>query len=371
MKITEIRSFCVDRYLLVRVYTDKGLIGNGEAGLWAHHGIVKAALDELAEYFVGKDPLLIEHHFQVVSRYTHFSGAVISAAQSAIDVALWDILGKSVGMPVYQLLGGKTRDKIRVFENISGNTNYEKVEDAKKHVEQGYTSLRMTPFFEGFEFKCASQIIDEAVSMVADVRKGIGYQVDLGLEIHRNLRIEDAITLARELEPFRILYYEDPLAPESIEALKIMVPNVRLPIATGERFHSLQQFKELIDARLVSLIRPDLSLVGGFTQAKKIASVAEAAFVGVFPHLMGSSVNNSAFTHFASVLPNYTHMESNSLPSFLEPIIDEQMPIEKGYRVITDRPGIGIEINEDALSRFPQKKIEIDGCFHADGSVAH
>ena len=371
MKISEIRSFCVDRYLLVRVYTDQGLIGNGEAGLWAHHGMVKVAIDELAEYFKGKNPLRIEHHYQVVSRQTHFAGAVINAALSAIDVALWDIMGKSSGMPVYQLLGGKTRDKIRVFENISGNTEDCRAEDAKKHVERGYTSLRMTPFFEGFEDKCASQIIDEAVRMVAVVREAIGYQIDLGLEIHRNLRIEEAITLARELEPFRILYYEDPLAPESVEALKIMTPNVRLPIATGERLYSLQQFKELIDGRLVSLIRPDLSLAGGFTQAKKIASVAEAAFVGVFPHLMGSAVNNSAFAHFAAVLPNYTHMESNLLPSYLDQIVDEQMPIEKGYRILTDRPGIGIEINEEVLGDFPQQKVKISGHFHADGSVAH
>ena len=371
MKISEIRSFCVDRYLLIRVYTDKGLVGNGEAGLWAHHGIVKAAIDELAEYFIGKDPLHIQHHHQLVSRQTHFTGAVLGAALSAIDIALWDILGKSVSMPVYQLLGGKTRNKIKVFENISGNTENHIAADAKKHVESGYTSLRMTPFFDGFEGKCASQVIDDAVSMVDCVRTAIGYRVDLGVEIHRNLRIEEAIILARELEPYRILYYEDPLAPESIEALKNVAKNVRLPIATGERFYSLQQFKELVDARLVSLIRPDISLAGGFTQAKKIASVAEAAFVGVFPHLMGSPVNNSAFAHFAAGIPNYTHMEANLPPSYLEEIIDEQMPIEGGYRILTDRPGIGIEIKEEVLDRFPQRKVKISGHFHADGSVAH
>ena len=111
MKITEIRSFLVDRYLLIRVYTDAGIVGNGEAGLWAYHGVVKAALDELSDYSVGRDPRRIEHHFQVVSRQTHFAGAVLSAALSAIDIALWDILGKSVDLPVYQLLGGKCRDR--------------------------------------------------------------------------------------------------------------------------------------------------------------------------------------------------------------------------------------------------------------------
>ena len=228
MKITEIRSFLVDRYLLIRVYTDAGIIGNGEAGLWAHHGVVKAALDELSAYYVGRDPRRIEHHFQVVSRQTHFAGAALSAALSAIDIALWDILGKSVDLPVYQLLGGKCRDKVKVFDNVVGETLPERVASARGHVAAGYTSLRMTPFYSGFEQKPASQVIDEAVAMVSGVREGIGYGIDLGLEIHRNLRIEEAITLARELEPYRILYYEDPLAPESVEGLEIMARSVRL-----------------------------------------------------------------------------------------------------------------------------------------------
>ncbi len=368
MKITEIRSFLVDRYLLVRVYTDAGIIGNGEAGLWAHHGVVKAAIDELSEYYVGQDARRIEHHFQVVSRQTHFAGAVLSAALSAIDIALWDLLGKSVGLPVYQLLGGKCRDKVKVFENIVGETLPARVDSARSHVANGYTSLRMTPFYSGFEQKPASQVIDEAVAMVAGVREGIGYGIDLGLEIHRNLRIEEAIVLARELEPYRMLYYEDPLAPESVEGLEIMARSVRLPVATGERFYSIQQFKDLIDRKLVSLIRPDVSLAGGFTQIKKIAAIAESAFVGIFPHLMGSAVNNAAFTHFAAAIPNYVLMESNAAGAV---VVDEPMRIENGYRIVSDRPGIGVEIDEGLVADYAQKRVPITGHFQVDGSVAH
>jgi galactonate dehydratase len=371
MKITEIRTFLVERYLLVRVYTSAGIVGNGEAGLWAHHGVVKQAIDEMAEYYVGKDPRLIEHHFQVVSRQTHFSGAVLNAALSAVDIALWDILGKSVDLPVYQLLGGKCRDKVRVFANIVGNSLDECATNARARVEAGYTTLRMTPFFAGFERGTPSDMIGNAVAMVAVVREAIGYGIDLGLEIHRNLRPEEAITLARELEPFRILYYEDPLAPESVEGLEYMARRVRLPIATGERFYSIYQFKDLIDRQIVSLIRPDVSLAGGFTQIKKIAGMAEAAFVGIFPHLMGSPVNNAAFAHFAAAIPNYTHMESNLCKGPVAEIVDEQMPVENGYRIVSDRPGIGIEIVEEVLEKYPQKKVPISGFFHADGSVAH
>ena len=135
MKIEKITPFLVDRFLLVRVYTDEGIVGNGEAGLWAHHKLVHEAILELSDYYIGKDPTRIEHHYQVVSRNTHFMGAVLSAAMSALDVAMWDILGKSVGLPVYQLLGGKCRDKVKVFANVNGNTLTERAESASQNVE--------------------------------------------------------------------------------------------------------------------------------------------------------------------------------------------------------------------------------------------
>jgi galactonate dehydratase len=370
MKITAIKPFLVDHYLLLRVYTDVGLVGNAEAGLWAHHAATAAAIGELAVYYVGKDPRHIEHHYQVVSRQTHFQGAVLAAAQSAIDVALWDILGKSVDLPVWQLLGGKCRDKVKVFTNVVGASVSERADSARAAVEAGYVSLRMTPFAADFERLTPTKIISEAVEMVAAVRQAIGDGVDLGLEIHRNLRPEEAISLARELEPFQLLYYEDPLPPESIEALQYVARHVNLPMATGERFYSIFQFKDLIDRQIVSLIRPDVSLAGGFTQVKKVAALAEAAFVGVFPHLMGSWVNNTVFTHLAAAIPNYVLMESNETQGF-DDIVDRPLKVVDGYRPLPTGPGIGIEINEAALAKFPYRPRPITGFFQADGSVAH
>lgn len=371
MKIIEIKAFLVGRFLLVRVYTDEGIIGNGEAGLWGHHGVVKEAIAEMADYYVGKDPQLIEHHYQVLSRNTHFMGATLSAAMSAVDIALWDILGKSLGVPVYQLLGGKCRDKVKVFENVRGDTVGLVRESASERIEQGFSSLRMTPFVSGFELRTATQNVSTAVELVGAVREEIGDGVDLGLEIHRNLRPEEAIALATELEPLKILYYEDPLAPESIEAVEYIAKHIRLPIATGERMYNIYQFKDLIDRKVVSLIRPDLSLAGGFTQVKKVAAMAEAAFVGIFPHLMGSPVNNAAFAQLAAAIPNYTHTEHNALVGPMAEIVDEQMAVEGGYRLLTDRPGIGVEIVEEALAKYPYERWAIKGSFHADGSVAH
>lgn len=371
MKIVEIKPFLVDRYLLVRVYTDAGLVGNGEAGLWAHHRVVYEAIRELSDYFIGKDPRLVEHHYQVVSRDTHFMGSALSAAVSAIDIALWDILGKSVDLPVYQLLGGRCRDRVKVFTNVRGNTLDQRAESARNCVEQGFTSLRMTPFFADFEKQSATRTITTAAKMVQTVREAIGDDIDLGLEIHRNLNPDEAILLAHELAPYKILYYEDPIAPESIEALAYVAQHVNLPIATGERFYNIYQFKELIDRKTVSLIRPDLSLAGGFTHCKKIAGLAEASFVGIFPHLMGSPVNNAAFIQLAAAIPNYVLMESNVHDDALNRIVDQPVSLEGGYRIVPDRPGIGVEIDEDRLSEFSPKPRQILESFREDGSVAH
>jgi galactonate dehydratase len=371
MKIEKVTPFLVDRFLLVRVYTDAGIVGNGEAGLWAHHKMVYQAIQDLSAYYVGKDPRQIEHHYQTVTRDTHFMGAVVSAAVSAMDMALWDILGQSVDLPVHQLLGGKCRDKVKVFANVTGNTPEEMAESATQQVEAGYLSLRTQPFFPGWEAQTPTQTITDAIAIVAAIREAVGYGIDLGLEIHRNLRPEEAIVLAGELAPYRLLYYEDPLAPESLEAMEYLARHVNLPMATGERFYNIFQFKELIDRKIVSLIRPDVSLAGGFTQVKKIAAMAEAAFVGIFPHLMGSPVNIAAFTQLDAAIPNYVLMESHTTSDVFNEIVDHPVERQGGYIVVSDRPGIGLEIDESKLARFPYRQKMITGAFHADGSVAH
>ncbi|CAA9589582.1 MAG: hypothetical protein AVDCRST_MAG88-4611, partial [uncultured Thermomicrobiales bacterium] len=237
MKIERITPYLVDRCLLVRVYTDAGIVGTGEAGLWAHHRIVHTAIEDLAAYFVGQDPSRIEHHYQAVTRNTHFSGPVLSAALSAIDIALWDILGQEVGKPVHQLLGGKCREKVRVFANVVGDSLEERAASARGAIERGYTSLRTTPFFGGWERQPPTRYLGDAIAIVGVIRDAVGYEIDLGLEIHRNLGPDEAVNLARELAPFRILYYEDPVAPESLEALRYVARHVDIPIAAGERCH--------------------------------------------------------------------------------------------------------------------------------------
>lgn len=372
MRIERVEPILAGRSLLVKVYTDEGIVGHGEAGLWAHHRWVYAAIQDLADYYVGKDPARMEHHFQTLSRDTHFMGSVIGAALSAMDIAMWDILGHSVDRPVHALLGGRVRDKVRVFANVVGATLDERAESARHQVERGFGSLRTTPMFADFEKQSPTKVIKDAVEIVRTIREAVGDEVDLGLEIHRNLAPDQAILLARELLPYRILYYEDPLAPESLAALRYIAPHVPLPIATGERFWSIYQFKELVDSQTVAMIRPDLSLAGGFTQCKKISGMAEAALVGVFPHLMGSPVNTAAYVQFAAATPNYVLMEYGDVDRHpLNDAVSHSLVLDQGYIRVPDDPGIGVAIDDDALAHFPFEDRTISGSFAADGSVAH
>jgi galactonate dehydratase len=369
MRIESITPHLVDRCLLVQVRTDDGIVGIGEAGLWAHHRVVHQMIEDLGDYFVGQEPTRMDHHYQAVTRNAHFPSPVLSAALSAIDIALWDILGKSLGRPVHELLGGKCRDKVRVFASIGGDSVEAHVANARQAVDEGYTSLRSMPFLPGWEAQPPTQYIGTAADIVQAIRDEVGYDIDLGVELHRNFGPDESVILAREIAPLRILYYEDPVAPESVTALKYVADRVDLPIAAGERCHSLFQFRELMDAVPLAMIRTDLSLAGGFTQCRKIAAVAESAFVNVFPHLMGSQVNLAAFVQFGASIPNYALMEGQA--TALNDIVEQPLVVEGGYVTVPDRPGIGVELREDMLAKYPYRPHLNLAARRADGSIAH
>ena len=214
---------------------------------------------------------------------------------------------------------------------VGGSTLEEVGESTRQAVAAGYTTLRLGPFFPGFEQRTSAEVVDDAVAMVAAAREAAGDRVDLGVEIHRNLRPDEAITLAAELRPFRLKFYEDPLVPESEEALEYVAAHIDIPLAVGERSYNIFQFKELIDRKVASFIRADLSLAGGFTQVKKIAALAESALVQLFPHLMGSPVNGAAFAHLAAAIPNYAFMESQRTSEPLRSSSTSRSPRKGGF----------------------------------------
>lgn len=378
MKITSVETYPVDRYLFVKVHTDEGITGYGEAGAWGHLEATEAAIRlKFGPYLVGKDPLLIEHHWQTMYRTGHFRGAAIMAGISAIDIALWDIAGKHFGVPVYQLLGGKVRDKARVYYHVFGSTREELVSGVKAAKEAGFTAVgHLTPFLDEDRsvpyYKSHSDKMADAIDAVRMYREAAGSEVDLCIEIHRRLTPAEAVVLAQGIAEFHPMFYEDPILPEHYDAMGLVANQITVPIATGERFQTIHEFDMLLKRGAVQYIRPDVCLAGGITHTKKIAALAEASYVGVVPHNPLGPISTAACLQIAACAPNFAIQEypigEHEFPKNV--MVKEPIPVEDGFLIIPDAPGIGIEIADDAQEKAPPKTYgQINVRLHRDGSV--
>src|SRR4051794_9135083 len=314
MRITDIQTIFVDHYLFVEVTTDVGLIGLGESGAWGFLEASAQAVETFKRYLLGQDPLRIEHHWQYMYRCFHFRGAAIMGAISAIDIALWDIAGKHFGAPVYQLLGGKCRDRARVYAHVFGATTDELVQGCIVAKQRGFTAVgHLTPFLDEPHdvpfFKTHAAKMEDAIETVRRYREAVGTDVDLCIEIHRRLMPAEAGVLARGLEPYHPFFYEDPIRPDNLDAMAEGAQQISIPIATGERLHTIEEFAMLLRRGAVQYVRPDVCLVGGITHAKKIAAVAEAFNVQVVPHNPLSPVSTAACVQLAACIPNFALQE--------------------------------------------------------------
>jgi galactonate dehydratase len=383
MKITRIEPIAVDRYLFVRVHTDAGIVGLGESGAWGHLEASEAAIKKFAGYLVGQDPRQIEHHWNVMYRGNHFRGAAIMGAISAIDIALWDIKGKALGVPVYELLGGKCRDRVRVYCHIKAETPELMVSGCVEAREYGYTAVghlnpfldlpRSQPYFQTHAAK-----IGEAVDLVRRCREAVGDQVDLCVEIHRRLTPAEAVVLARGIEPYHPMFYEDPTTPDNFDAMAVIAQQIGIPIATGERLHTIYEFQMLLARNAVQYVRTSLGLCGGISGAKKIAALAEANQVGVIPHNPIAPVALAACLQLDASIPNFAIQEfptgnaEDSRPAFglrHHELIVKPFELEAGFVRIPDAPGIGVELIPDIVERFPVVPRSIAVRYHRDGSV--
>ncbi len=376
MKITGIETIFVDRYLFVQVHTDEGITGLGESGAWGYLEPSAAVVDKWKDYLIGQDPLRIEHHWQYLYRWSHFRGAAIMGALSAIDIALWDIAGKHFGVPCYQLLGGKCRDKARVYYHVFGRTKEELIAGCVEAKEMGFTAVgHLTPFLdEPHEvpyFKTHVDKMRDAIETVGRYREAVGNDVDLCIEIHRRLAPHEAIVLARGIEPFHPFFYEDPILPDSMDAMALVAQNIHIPIATGERLHTIYEFEMLLRRGAVQYVRPDVCMAGGLTHSKKIAALAEAHHVGVVPHNPLSPVSTAACLQLAACIPNFAIQEypKGELEPPKSEIVETTLRVEDGFLIIPDAPGIGITLAEDAAERHPYRKRTVHTRLHVDGSV--
>jgi galactonate dehydratase len=369
VKIDRVETVLAGHWVYVVVTTDTGVTGVGEGGLWSFPTAAAQLAEALRPYLVGKDPRRIEHHWQYVYRSTHFRGAAIHSALAAVDVALWDILGKVLEVPVYQLLGGRVRDKVRLYIHVVGESVDRLAAAARTAVREGFTAVRFNPFDARPLDLRQGALVAAAVECVGAVRETVGPDVDLCIECHNRLLPPEAVALGAALAPFRILFLEDPIPPESPVLSGQLAYRVVVPIATGERLHNVEEFRDLVTGGPVAYIRPDLGLTG-LTQGKKIAALAEAFRIGVIPHNWLSPVSTAACVQLDAAIPNFVLQEytgEDQPPKSL--LLREPLRRDGGYLVVPDRPGIGVELDVERVRRLDFQPPPIVSQLREDGSV--
>ncbi|SFJ48055.1 galactonate dehydratase [Halobacillus dabanensis] len=355
MKIVSYELFQVPpRWLFLKIETSEGITGWGEPVIEGRAHTVKAAVEELMEGLIGKDPLRIEDHWNMMYRGGFYRGGpILMSAIAGIDQALWDIKGKYYNAPVYQLLGGACRDSIKVYSWIGGDRPSDVGKAAQEAVATGFTAIKMNGT-EELQYIDTYSKIDQTVERVASVRESVGKDVGIGIDFHGRVHKPMAKILAKELEPYRPMFIEEPVLSEHNEALRDIAAHTHIPIATGERMYSRWDFKNLLSEGFVDIIQPDLSHAGGITEVKKIASMAEAYDVALAPHCplgpiaLAACLHVDATAHNAFIQEQSLGIHYNKENDLLDYVKDRSVfDYKDGHVAFPDGPGLGIEIDED------------------------
>ena len=361
MKVTDVKTFVTDcfrtNWVFVKVYTDAGIDGVGEATLEYKEKALVGAVEHIKEYLVGKDPRDIELHWHTIYRDAYWrGGAVLMSALSAVETALWDILGKSLNVPVYQLLGGKVRDKVRIYVNgwFAGAKEPEEFgEKAKIAVQRGVTAMKWDPFGKNY-LEISNKDLDKALRCVDEVRKAVGNDVDLLIEGHGRFNIPTSVKIAKELEQFKPMLFEEPVPPDNLDALKEVKMRSNISISAGERLYTRWDYKRMFDLMAADYIQPDVSHAGGISELKKIAAEAECRYIAFAPHNPSGPVAIAATLQLAACCQNFSILEiMYSDVDYRKDVTNEAIEYEDGFIKIPDKPGLGIEINEEACEAHP------------------
>ncbi len=361
MKVTDIKTFVVDcfrtNWVFVKVYTDAGITGVGEGTLEYKEKALIGAVEHIRSYLIGKDPTQIEKHYHDIYRDAYWRGGVVlMSALSAVETALWDILGKHLGVPVYQLLGGKVNEDCRIYVNgwFSGACEpKEFAEKARSVVDRGITAMKWDPFGKSY-LQISNRDLDKAICCIAAVREAVGDKVDLLIEAHGRFDVPTAIKIAQEVAPFKPMFLEEPVPPNNLEALKAVREKSPVAISAGERLYTRYDYNELFHLRAADYIQPDVSHAGGIMELKKIAAIAEVNYIPFAPHNPSGPVANAATLQLAACCPNFCILEiMYSDVVYRSAVTDENLVYENGCIIIGDRPGLGIELNEAECLRHP------------------
>ena len=350
MRITDIRTFLVDassssawgarNWLFVKVETDEGIAGVGEGSGWPR--VVQTAVEDLKPLLIGQDPRRIEQIWQrlMMTMMGHgMTGVGGAGAMSAIEMACWDILGKKLGVPVCDLLGGRIRERIWVYSHAN------MPERALELKAQGYTAI-----------KTGNR--EQPVATVKALREAVGDEVDLCIDVHGPpwYTVPDAIRVGQQLEEYDLLFYEDPVPPENLDGLAQVAGSINVPLACGERYATIYGFRELIEREIADVIQPDTGRAGGLLQMKKLAAMAESHHIMVAPH-DGSlgPVAEAAAVHLLATIPNFLILEHLSQDVLWRYEVATELPVVDGHIEVPNKPGLGVEIDENAIAAHPSR----------------
>lgn len=374
MKIEAVESLALGGAHFVRIRTDTGLVGLGQSACWAYPQAAHAVVETFELYLVGQDPLRIEHHWQHLYRMGPFRGSVLSGALSAVDIALWDIKGQRFQAPIWELLGGRCRDKVRLHLLMGGNTPDEVTKRTRAAAAEGFTAIKFDPLPEGFQNLTLAGLITAVVDNVAAAREVVKNDVDIILELHRKLTPLQAIPLCEAVAPFHPLFIEDPIQIDSITSQAEIAGRIGSAIANGERLHTIWEFRELLAYGGSQYVRPDVGLAGGLTHCKKIAAIAESYHAAIVTHNFLGPVLTAASVHLDISVPNFLVQEYSLIDeSPKSACFTSALTRTGGYLTVPEQPGLGVSLDEAKAGPLlgPLSRQLHDIPMRNDGSVAY
>lgn len=344
LRITRLETFPVKpRWLFLKVHTDQGVVGWGEPIVEGRAETCAAAVAELAKYLVGQDPRQVVHHWQAMYRHAFYRGGpVLTSAISGVDMALWDIKGKALGVPIYELLGGPTRSRVRVYAHIRNRP-----ELLRQRRAEGFTAFKTgVRDLTQSGIVASPAFISRAADNFAALREAGGDEADIGIDFHGAISPQNAKLLIKALEPYQPMYIEEPIAAQNVDVLAEIARSTHLPIATGERIFTKWGFREILEKGAASILQPDMCHAGGITEVRLIAGMAEAYYAAIAPHNPLGPISLAAGLQLAGCIPNFLCQEQVSLG---EGYLRQPFQVKDGYVDLPTGPGLGIEVDEEQL----------------------
>ncbi|MCA9892634.1 MAG: galactonate dehydratase [Anaerolineae bacterium] len=376
MKITDVTVYLAKEwrtFLFVIIDTDEGIYGLGEAGITGRELAVKGAIEHFKPLLIGQDPFRTEHIWQTLFRCGFFPAQrIMTAAIAAIDIALWDIKGKALGVPIYQLLGGQVRDRVLTYNHNVGETVEELVEACQRSVEEGWKVLRWGLAHYGGNVLEPRAAVRRSIREFYAIREAVGDDIDLCIDLHTRINLADATTFCQEVEAARPFFVEDPLRVENAQSYRHLRTRTTAPLAVGEQYSSKWEFRQVIEEELTDYARIDLCVCGGITEAQKIAGWCETHYIDLAVHNPIGPVATSAFLQLALACSNFAVQELPRKPGVSLPDVVLNQPVwEDGYLLPPEAPGLGIEFDREAIKKHPFEITELPHLQRTDGTFTN